>query len=191
MELGTILKKIGGSVIKNVIPGGGIASLVIDSINAFLPEDKQLPEAATGDQAMSAIASLPPDQQAQVLSKQFDVEIAEINGWVQVVESLAKADATGASTRPEIALMMARVVCFAVIVAISSWAVAVLTNKENLLGNLNGSWPLVVAVLATPTALLRSYFGMRTDEKKSRYSAATGGGVQQGGLIADLAALFK
>ena len=191
MNLGRILSKVGGAIIKDVIPGGGIASLVIDTVNAFLPDDKKLPENATSEQALSAIERLPADQQAAVLSKQFEVEIAEINGWSQVVESLAKADATGSSTRPEIAKMMAYVVCFAVIVAISAWAIAVLTSKDSLLQNINGSWALVVTIIGTPTALLRAYFGLRTDEKKSRYSAASGGTVQQGGILAGLAALIK
>jgi hypothetical protein len=191
MDLGKILKKIGGAVIKDIIPGGGIASLVIDAVNAFMPDDDKLPGNATGDQTLSAINRLPADQQAIILNRQFDVEIAEINSWSQVVESLSRADATGSSTRPEIAKMMAMVVAFAVVLAISTWSVAVLTNKGELLKNLNDSWVLVVTIVGTPTALLRAYFGLRTDEKKSRYSVAGGGPVQQGGLFAGLAALIK
>jgi hypothetical protein len=191
MDLGKILKKVGGAVIKDILPGGGIASLVLDAVNAFLPGDDKLPENATGDQALTAISSLPADQQAALLSKQFDVEIAEINGWSQVVESLSKADASGSSTRPEIAKMMAVVVAFAVVLATSTWAIAVLTNKGELLANLNGSWPLIVTIIGTPTALLRAYFGLRTDEKKSRYSVACGGTVPQSGMFSTMAALIK
>jgi len=191
MDLGKILKKVGGAILKDIIPGGGVASLILDSVNAFMPDNEKLPDEATGHQTLAAIGNLPAEQQAIVLSKQFDVEIAEITGWSSVVDSLAKADATGASTRPTIAMMMAQVVAFAVIVAISGWAVAVLTNKADLLKSLADSWTLIVTIIGTPTALLRAYFGMRTDEKKSRYSVASGGPVQSGGMLSGLAALIK
>ena len=188
MDLGSVLKKVGAAIIKDVVPGGG---LVVDLVNAFLPENQKLPAGATGAQAMTAISSLPADQQVIVMSKQLDVELAEINGWSQVVDSLAQADASGSSTRPDIAVMMAKVVAFAVVVAISSWAIAILTEKQALLKDLNDSWGLLLTILGTPTALLRAYFGMRSDEKKSRYSAATGGVVPQGGLIASLAGVLR
>ena len=43
----------------------------------------------------------------------------------------------------------------------------------------------MVAVIGTPTALLRAYFGMRTKEKQSRYSAAAGQDMSSGlaGLV--------
>jgi len=48
----------------------------------------------------------------------------------------------------------------------------------------------MLAILATPTALLRAYFGMRTTEKKSRYAAATGQPVH-GGLLHTVAGLIR
>lgn len=188
MNIGAILKKVGTAVIRDAIPGGG---LVIDIVNAFLPDDKRLPDEATGSQALREISTLPAEQQVILMSKELDVEIAEINGWSQVVESLARADEAGSSTRPQIAVDMAKVVAFSVVVAISAWAVAIITGKADLLKSLNDSWGLILTILGTPTALLRSYFGLRSDEKKSRYAAATGGPVSSGVLASVVNAFNK
>lgn len=95
MELGNILKKAGSAVISSVIPGGG---LVIDFINNFLDDDKQLPSTATGHDAQAAIDGLTPDLRLQLMTKQLDVQIAETNAWASVQQALAKADETGNST---------------------------------------------------------------------------------------------
>ena len=36
------------------------------------------------------------------------------------------------------------------------------------------AWPMLIAILGTPTSLLGAYFGMRTKEKRARYAAAAG-----------------
>jgi len=56
---------------------------------------------------------------------------------------------------------------------------------------LKESWPLLVAILGTPTALLRAYFAMRTKEKKARYDMTLGDSCAQpqasvGGFISGL-----
>lgn len=66
MDLGNILKKVGGAIISTVVPGG---SAIIGLINGFLPEDKKLPDNATGAQAQSAIATLSSVDQAQILKE--------------------------------------------------------------------------------------------------------------------------
>ena len=75
MNLGDILKTVGSGLIKTLVPGGG---LLIDAVNGFLPDDKKLPNDATGEQAQSAIDSLPPEQRASVLKKEYDVKIEQI-----------------------------------------------------------------------------------------------------------------
>ncbi len=171
MKISDILLSAGAAVIKNAVPGGG---LILDVISNFLPESKKLDKNVTGEQAMAAISTLPPDQQLSLLEKELDVEIAEINNWSQIQGSLASADMAGASTRPKIAIMMARIVSFAVIVFVAIWSVAILNDQQEMVNKLSDSWPLMLAILATPTALLRAYFGMRTKEKRTRYQAAIG-----------------
>lgn len=168
MNLGDILKTVGAGLIENFLPGGSAI------INAFLPDDKKLPVNATGEQAQSAIDELSPELRASVLEKEYDVTIEEIRGFTDRFKAMATVDATGNTTRPQIALMMAQVVCFTIVVTVSMWAYAVITKNDLMISTINDSWMLIGAIIATPTALLRSYFAMRTKEKQQKYEAATG-----------------
>jgi len=187
VKIGSILAKVGTSIIKNVVPGG---DLIIDAVNAFLPKEKQLPASATGQQAIQAVNSLSPEQQAQLLSKELDVEIAEINSWTQIQGSLADADKTGNTTRPEIALMMAKVVAFVVISFASVVVSAIVRDQWAMIEKLANCWPLLMVVIGTPSALLRSYFGMRSKDKERRYSAAVGQPIQAPGFLDKFANLI-
>lgn len=186
MNIGSILAKVGTSVLKSVVPGAGV---IIDLVNEFLPKDKKLPTDSTGAQVIEAANSLPPDKQAEIFSKELDVEIAEIQGWSNVMASLADADKSGNSTRPKIALMMAWVVSFTVIVFVSILAISIFRDMKEMVANLSNSWELVLVMLGTPTALLRAYFAMRTKEKKSRYNIAANQEIKS--PLADIIAAFK
>lgn len=170
MNLLSILGKVGTSILADVIPGG---NAILTAVNAFLPDDKKLGDAATGSDIQQAVASLPAEVQAQVLTKEFDVEITAIKEHTNVIQALGDVDKTGNSTRPAIAMMMAKIVAFAVIVLISILAVAVYNSDNETVVALGDNWPLIVAILGTPTALLRSYFGMRTKEKQQKYQAVS------------------
>lgn len=185
MNLGDILKTVGTGLIASI--AGPAAPLIIAGINGFLPGDKQLPENATGEQAQSAINSLSPELQASVLEKEYDVKKEEIRGFTDRFKAMAEVDATGNTTRPQIALMMAQVVCFTIVVTVSMWAYAVITKNDVMISTINDSWMLIGAIIATPSALLRAYFAMRTKEKQQKYEAATGVSAP----ISLLAGLFK
>ena len=187
MKLGKILARVGTSLLRDIVPGSGF---IIDTVNGFLSDDKKLPADATGIQVTQAVNTLSPDQQTQLLSKEYDVEIAEINSWTSIMDSLAEADKTGSSTRPEIALMMAKVIAFIIIAFASMWIVAIYQNHVDMIKSLAESWPLMLTVLGTPTALLRAYFGMRMKEKKARYSAAIGQPAQPN-IIANIVKSIK
>ncbi len=177
MNIGDILKKVGTSIIRNVVPGGG---MIVDLVNDLLPDDKKLDGTTTGQQAAEAIGTLPPEMQAGILAKQLDVQIEEIRGWSNVVDSLAQADATGNTTRPFIACLMAWAVFFTVCAFLVGFIWAVIVKDALILEAMSNAWGIMFAVLATPTALLRSYFGQRTSEKKARYAAATGLPIESG-----------
>ena len=179
MKLSDILIKAGSTILRTLVPGSG---LLIDSVNAFLPEDKKLPNDATGTQVADAVNTLPPDQRVLVLMKEYDVEIVEINSWTQVQSSLAEADKSGASTRPKIALMMAKIVSFVVVAYSSALIIAIILDRVSMITSLSNTWPLMLAIIATPTLLLRAYFGMRSKEKENRYNVATGQSIQPGFL---------
>ncbi len=187
MNIGKILTTIGGAALNMFVPGAGE---IIGAINNFLPDDKKLPATATGHDAIKAVNSLPPEQQQQIMSKQMDVEIAEINSFASIQQSLAAADSAGHSTRPQIAMMMAKIVSFSVIVLISMWCVAMFNSDVATLKTLSNSTPWVVTVLGTPTTLLFTYFGKRTKEKLRRYSM--GAGQQQApGLLSTIAGMIN
>lgn len=184
MNLGAILKTVGSGLISNLAPGG---SAIVNMINGFLPDDKKLPENSTGQQAQSAINSLPAEQQASVLNKQYDVEIEEIRGFTDRHRAMCDVDKTGNTTRPEIAKMMAQVVCFTIIVIVSMYSVAIASHDTEMIKAINKGWPMLTAIIATPTALLRAYFAMRTKEKQQKYEAASGVSAP----ISLLTSLFK
>jgi len=187
MKLLDVLKTVGSVAIRTAVPGGG---LILDLVNEFLPDDKKLPAHATGEQALRAIDALPPDQRARLFEKELDVEIAEINSWTSIVESLSKADAAGASTRPWIAKLMAVEVFLIGVGLAGAWLAVLLQGDSDTLATLNDSWATILAVLGTPTALLRAYFGMREREKKARYALAAGKDPQAGGIAGLLQGLF-
>jgi len=168
-----------------LIPGG---PLILGAVNAMLPEDRKLPVTATGHDMRNAVAALSSEQRSSLMEKELDVEIAEITSWADIQQAHAVADAAGSSTRPFIALMMAWCIVTVVAIFIVVWADAVIGGKAELLKTLNDSWPMILAVVGTPTALLRAYFGMRTSEKKARYSAAAG---QPVGALASLIGMIK
>lgn len=180
MKLGDILKKAGSAIIRSVVPGGG---LIVDLVNGFLPQAKKLPADATGEQLDQAVKTLTPGQQSQLYMKEIDVELAEISSWTQVQGSLAEADKAGASTRPKIALIMAYIIGFVVLAFSAMWIVAIFRDQIEMIKRLADSWPLMLTIIATPTALLRAYFGMRSKEKKERYSAAVGQAVRPNFLV--------
>jgi len=182
MELGKILAKIGTSIIRDVVPGGG---MILGLVNEFLPKDKKLPVNATGEQVVRVVNTLTPADQALIYRKELDVEIAEVNSWTQVQQSLSEADKAGASTRPAIAVMMAKIVSFVVIAYSTALIIAILSNHVSMIDSLKETWPLVLTIIATPVLLLRAYFGMRSNEKKARYGAAAGQ-PQSSGVIQNL-----
>ena len=189
MRIGKILTTVGSSLLRNLVPGAGI---VIDAVNAFLPEEKKLDiNTATGDAVNSAINSLPPETRASLLSKELDVEIEEEKGFTTRFAAAMEADKTGNSTRPQIALMMAYTVCFVIVIFSSMWIVAIFRNQVDLMDKLKECWPLMLAVIATPTALLRAYFAMRSKEKEARYQMASNQEVSVGGMISGIITALK
>lgn len=188
MNFGKLFDTLKGPTLtlaSTLIPGG---PAILAAINLMLPDDKKLPETATGGDMRNTVNQLTPEQRGSLMEKQLDVEIAEINAWEGIQGSLAAADSTGSSTRPLIALMMAWVIVGAISAIIGAWMMAIIDNDVETLKVLNGSWPALLAIVATPTALLRAYFGMRTKEKTARYSAATG---QPMGAVANIIKLLK
>lgn len=187
MKISKILRKAAG-IAGIAFPPLGAA---IEVVNEFLPADKKLPVSATGAEVEQAIEALPPAERAQILDREIQLEITESNNWREIVESLAKVDETGKSTRPRIALIMAYVVAFAVLASVSAVLAAVFMQNESLLLAMSNTWPLIIAMIGTPTFLLRAYFGDRTKEKQSRYNMVQGKPAGGGAIETIIRAIRK
>ena len=171
MDLGNILKKAGSAVISSVVPGGG---LIVDLINEFLPSDNKLPKTATGAEAQAAIDGLTPELRLQLMTRELDVDIAEVNAWSNVQESLAKADESGKSTRPRIALMFARQIVFTCNVVSFAVAYSIVTGDKSVIEVINQIWPIMLAFIGPMITVIYQYYGKRTKEKVERYNLAMG-----------------
>lgn len=162
-------------------PAVGIAAQLV---NTFLPANEQLNEYATGQQVLQAYDGLNADNKARV-DQQAAIELANIQASTDKLAAMVSAETATGNTRPFIAQLMAWAVFIAVMLMMLMWGRAVWVKDADSLKQLADSWPLMLAILATPTALLRAYFGLRTEEKKARYAAATGQPIANavGGLM--------
>lgn len=189
MNIGSILKKVGSSLLKNAMPP--LSGIAFDLINAALPDDKKLSETSTGAEAEVALASLPPDQRARLLEKKLDVEITEIKEWSNIINSLAEVDKAGHSTRPKIARSMSNLIGFGVIIILGPIAYAIVTKDSKMIDSISAMWPLIATVIGIPAGIVNSYFGKRTKEKSQKYEAATGAAPAAGLISQIIGRMFK
>lgn len=179
MKLWDIVKTVGSAALQVALPGTG--SLIVGAVNEFLPDDKKLPAGATGDDLNNAIASLPPEQQASVMEKEFDVSITQIKESNSTVRVMLESDAKNPhSTRPYIAKGSFHVVAFVVIVTISVWAYGVLISDDGLVKTVMGGWQFILAVIGPLVTLLWAYFGVLKQEHKNKLDAANGSSTPAG-----------
>lgn len=186
MKLWDIVKNIGSAVIANAVPGGG---LLLGAINGFLPDDKKLPDNATGSDVQSAINQLPPEQQALIMEKEFDVDMTKIRESNQTVRAMLESDAKNPqSTRPYIAKGSFHVIAFSILVIISAWAYGVITGDDIIIKAVVDGWPFVLAAIGPLVVLLHAYFGVLKQEHKNKLDAANGSSTPAGlaGILSNL-----
>ena len=168
MKLWDVIKSVGSGAVREVVPGGGI---LVDAVNEFLPDDKKLPADATGSDMQAAVDSLPPDQRAQLLGREFDVQIEQHHSLQAMLQA---EQASTHTTRPRIALGASHLVAFVSIVAISLWAYAIGAGDEEMVTAVTDGWPFVAAVVGPFVTLLWAYFGVLKQEQRNRLNAANG-----------------
>jgi hypothetical protein len=187
MNIWDIVKTVGAGIISTV-PGG---PLVLGAVNALLPVDQQLPETATGEQIGNAVSKLPPEAQAELISKEFEVDITHIKESHSTIRAMLESDAKNPhSTRPYIAKHSFHVIAFAVVVAVSIWGYGVWTKDSTLVKAVVDGWPFILAVIGPFVILLRAYFGVLKHEHKNRLDAAGGKSSPQG-LAGIISAVMK
>ena len=188
MKLKTILSTVGGAVVRNVVPGGG---LILDVVNAALPAASQLLPDATGRDVEAAIVTLPPTQRAELLSRDYDVQIEQIRQGNESVREAIRADASDPqTTRPYIAKHALHVVAFVIVMVTSLWAYAVAAGKPAMILAITGGWPFVLALLGPLVTLLWAYFGVLREEHKTNVNASNGL-TSPAGLLGAVAGLLK
>jgi len=129
MKLWDIIKTVGTGVISTMVPGG---PFLVGVINEMLPDDKKLPNDATGNQVVHALDGLPPADRTRIMEKEFDVDITTIKESHSTVRVMLEADAKNPqSTRPYIAKHSFHVVAFTIVVTISLWAYGIVKADTN------------------------------------------------------------
>lgn len=171
MKLFDIIKKVGGGIIREAVPGG---DAIISVINGFLPEDKKLGENATGSQIEEMLDKLPPTQQVALYSKQFDVQIEQIKEEHASIRAMLQAEAHSKhTTRPYIAKGSFYVYSICTLIIVATIGYAVYQTEDPLLA-LNNSSMLLLSVMGPYPVILYAYFGMLKKEHENRLNAANG-----------------
>jgi len=163
----------------------------IPVVNAFLPDDKKLPDTATGSDVEVAIKGLPADRQVELLNSGIDLEKTKVIENTKVTQTLAEVDKAGASTRPEIAKSFSLTVCFVVILIVSMWAYSVMKGDQQMLSTINNSWQMILATITPLLLVIKAYFAMRTDEKNTRQHTANGLASPLKGVASLISAIRK
>lgn len=181
MNVWNIAKNVGLGILSDIVPGG---REILGVVNSFLPGDKKLASTATGTEVNAAINSLPADQRASLMAKQFDVQITDIKESHSTVRTMLESDAKNPhSTRPKIALGSFHVVAFSIVVIVSLWAIAVFNKDDTTITVVTDGWPFILAVLAPLVTLLHAYFGVLKHEHKNKLDAAGGHASAPAGIM--------
>ncbi len=189
MKLWDIVKTIGSAAIQTALPGTG--TLIVGAVNAMLPDDKKLPESATGEQVSSAISKLPPEKQTELMEKKYDVDIEEIRQSHTTLQTMLKSDAENPhSTRPYIAKGSFHILAFTTIIVISTWSYGVLSANHEIVKSIMDGWPFILAATGPLVALLKAYFGILRQEHQTKLEAA-GGVINPSGIAGLISSIFK
>ena len=187
MKLWDIVKNVGSSIVREAVPGGG---LLLSAVNELLPDDKKLPSGATGSDIESAINSLPSDKKAELLNREFDVDITQIKESNSTVRAMLDADTKNPhTTRPYIAKGAFHIIAFVIVVTVSLWAYGVGADNDTMVSTIMDGWQFILAVIGPLVTLLWAYFGVLKQEQSNRLNAANGSTT--GGLSSIIANIVK
>jgi len=151
-------------------------------INSFLAKDQQLGNFSTGRQVSGAIDQLIPEVRVQIRESEIDLEKTKVIEHSKIQHALAAVDITGQSTRPSTVIKLTNTVCFTVITVVSVWCASIIAKDQEMVSSVIDGWPMIIALIGPMLAVIRSYFGTRTDEKNTRQHMAHGADKPLSGL---------
>lgn len=170
MRILDIVKTLGTTALSVALPG--VAPLLIGTVNALLPPDKQLPDTATGVDVERAVGTLSGAEKATLLGREFDVAELRIKEDGSALRAMLAADAANPhSTRPRIALVACYTVCGISTVFALLLAVVAITGTPEELGLLLDGWPFMAALLLPMVGWLDRYFSILRNEQRDRLDA--------------------
>ncbi len=184
--MNTLLKILGPAATLATALNPALAP-VVEIVNRLLPVDKQLPANASGPEVVAAYSEAPAEARHNI---EAELAVLEVQTAASNLAHMVSVESVGSNTRPRIAWLMGGVFALAVVIMMLMWARAVWVGDSAALAELAGSWELMLTLLGTPGLVIRSYFGMRSADKKSRYAAVTGQPVHSG-LLGTVAGLLK
>jgi len=166
MNFSAIFDSIKGplaSVAASMIPFG---PQILGVVNAMLPDDKKLPETATGSQIADAVESLPPEQRASLMEKRIDLQIAKEEGMTERYKAMAEADGQETRARLVNKAMNALIALTTVFISAMAWVYV----DRGAAAAFSGEMAAVFGVFSGTFAyVIRSYFGDLRTETKSRH----------------------
>jgi hypothetical protein len=165
MKLLDIAKKVGKSVVSQMVPGG---DLLIELVNGYV-DGKPLTNDATGDQLRGALAHVPP----AIMARDFDVKFVELAAETQQIMLQTEMNSQH-STRPRIAWWSFVVVAIISLAVVFMLGYAVLIKDMKLVAAVAGASTLVLTIVGPFVALLYAYFGILKHEQRHKLSAALG-----------------
>lgn len=173
MKLWDIAKAAGATALNIAFPGVG--SAVVGLVNSILPDDKKLPETATGNEVDSALQSASPEDRARIIDHEFEVKLASIKETNETLRVMLEADKMSAhTTRPKIAYQAFQITAASTLIIVSLWAYAVAIENDKMVKTIQDGYPFIAVLLGSFITLLYAYFGVLRDEHKNRLNTISG-----------------
>lgn len=123
------------------------------------------------------------EQDPQALEKIKSIELEHFKERADVLKTALLQDAiTPQTTRPKIAMQSFQVSAFAILVAVSAWAVSVITGETSI----NDSWPFMATVISPLVVVVHAYMGVLKDEQANKLNTMNGYAAATGGLLTKL-----
>ena len=153
-------------------PLGGAAGLILSQTLGVGDNPEEVYQALSTDPtALAKVRHLEIDKDVEIRRMAEETTRVYVSSQSEVYKAQAEAD--GQSTRPQIAMMMAWMLCIPYIMIGGAIVYAV----TNIPGNLSDLWPVMLAYLSVPLAILRMYFGELRKEQGQRLGIERAGGL--------------